>query len=117
MLMLSQPSREEDSPTRRFERSGLIWPSLYLKLQGVGADGAVILQNKLLRGAVLSFPGKLKPRLIGMEAKTRFPRLASSMSARREQFIAFVFTKHALLTIPSQCGRIFEQYAKSPTGA
>jgi len=68
----------------------LIWPSLYLKLHGVGADGAVILQNALLRGAVLSFPGKLKPCLVGMEAKTRFPRLASSLSARRERFIAFV---------------------------
>ena len=34
-----------------------------LKLHGVDADDAFILQNKQLRGAVLSFPVKLKPRL------------------------------------------------------
>lgn len=38
------------------------------QLHGVDADGAVILQKKLRRGAVLDFLGKLRPCLIGMEA-------------------------------------------------
>ena len=38
------------------------------QLHGVDADGAVILQKKLRRGAVLDFLGKLGPCLIGMEA-------------------------------------------------
>ncbi len=37
-------------------------------LHGVDADGAVVLQKKLRRGAVLDFLGKLEPCLIGMEA-------------------------------------------------
>jgi len=38
------------------------------QLHGVDADGAVVLQRKLRRGAVLDFLGKLEPCLIGMEA-------------------------------------------------
>lgn len=38
------------------------------QLHGVAADGAVVLQKKLRRGAVLDFLGKLEPCLIGMEA-------------------------------------------------
>ena len=38
------------------------------QLHGVDADGVVVLQKKLRRGAVLSFLSKLKPCLIGMEA-------------------------------------------------
>ena len=38
------------------------------QLHGVNAQGAIVLQKKLRRGAVLSFLGKLKPCLIGMEA-------------------------------------------------
>lgn len=38
------------------------------QLHGVGADGVVVLQKKLRRGAVLDFFGKLEPCLIGMEA-------------------------------------------------
>jgi len=38
------------------------------QLHGVDSDGAVVLQKKLRRGAVLSFLGKLEPCLIGMEA-------------------------------------------------
>jgi len=38
------------------------------QLHGVDADGAVILQKKLRRGAVFDFLGKLGPCLIGMEA-------------------------------------------------
>jgi transposase len=38
------------------------------QLHGVDADGAVVLQKKLRRGAVLDFLGKLDPCLIGMEA-------------------------------------------------
>ena len=38
------------------------------QLHGVDADGAVVLQAKLRRGAVLDFLGKLDPCLIGMEA-------------------------------------------------
>jgi transposase len=38
------------------------------QLHGVGADGGVVLQKKLRRGAVLVFLGKLDPCLIGMEA-------------------------------------------------
>ena len=38
------------------------------QLHGVDADGAVVLQKKLRRGAVLEFLGKLEPCLIGMEA-------------------------------------------------
>ena len=38
------------------------------QLHGVDANGAVLLQKKLRRGAVLNFLGKLKPCLIGMEA-------------------------------------------------
>ncbi|RYH07047.1 IS110 family transposase [Tropicimonas sp. IMCC6043] len=38
------------------------------QLHGVDADGAVVLQKKLRRGAVLVFLGKLEPCLIGMEA-------------------------------------------------
>lgn len=38
------------------------------QLHGVDADGAVVLQKKLRRGAVLGFLGKLEPCLIGMEA-------------------------------------------------
>jgi len=38
------------------------------QLHGVDADGAVVLQKKLRRGAVLHFLGKLGPCLIGMEA-------------------------------------------------
>lgn len=38
------------------------------QLHGVDADGAVFLQKKLRRGAVLDFLGKLDPCLIGMEA-------------------------------------------------
>ncbi len=38
------------------------------QLHGVDADGAVVLQKKLRRGAVLDFLGKLEPCLIGMEA-------------------------------------------------
>lgn len=37
-------------------------------LHGVDADGAVLWQNKLRRGAVLDFLGMLEPCLIGMEA-------------------------------------------------
>ena len=38
------------------------------QLHGVGADGAVALQKKLRRGAVLNFLSKREPCLIGMEA-------------------------------------------------
>ena len=38
------------------------------QLHGVDAAGAVVLQKKLRRGAVLDLLGKLKPCLIGMEA-------------------------------------------------
>jgi transposase len=38
------------------------------QLHGVDADGAVALQKKLRRGAVLDFLGRLEPCLIGMEA-------------------------------------------------
>jgi len=38
------------------------------QLHGVDADGAVVLQKKLRRGAVLDFLGALPPCLIGMEA-------------------------------------------------
>jgi transposase len=38
------------------------------QLHGVDAAGAVVLQKKLRRGAVLDFLGKLAPCLIGMEA-------------------------------------------------
>jgi len=38
------------------------------QLHGVDANGAVVLQKKLRRGAVLDFLGKLDPCLIGMEA-------------------------------------------------
>jgi transposase len=38
------------------------------QLHGVDADGTVVLQKKLRRGAVLDFLGKLEPCLIGMEA-------------------------------------------------
>ena len=38
------------------------------QLHGVDADGAVVLQKKLRRGAVLGFLGKLELCLIGMEA-------------------------------------------------
>jgi transposase len=38
------------------------------QLHGVAADGTVVLQKKLRRGAVLDFLGKLDPCLIGMEA-------------------------------------------------
>ena len=38
------------------------------QLHGVDADGAVVLQKKLRRGAVLDFLGKQQPCLIGMEA-------------------------------------------------
>ncbi len=38
------------------------------QLHGVNAQGAVVLQKKLRRGAVLTFLGKLEPCLIGMEA-------------------------------------------------
>ena len=39
-----------------------------LQLHGVDADGTVILQKKLRRGAVLDFLSKMGPCLIGMEA-------------------------------------------------
>ena len=38
------------------------------QLHGVDADGAIVLQKKLHRGAVLNFLGGLEPCLIGMEA-------------------------------------------------
>jgi transposase len=38
------------------------------QLHGVNAQGAIVLQKKRRRGAVLSFLGKLKPCPIGMEA-------------------------------------------------
>jgi transposase len=38
------------------------------QLHGVDADGAVVLQKKLRRGAVLDFLGQLQPCLIGLEA-------------------------------------------------
>ena len=38
------------------------------QFHGVDADGAVVVQKKLRRGAVLNFLGKLEPCLIGMEA-------------------------------------------------
>ena len=38
------------------------------QLHGVDADGAVVLQKKLRRGAVLDFLGRLESCLIGMEA-------------------------------------------------
>lgn len=38
------------------------------QLHGMDSDGAVVLQKKLRRGAVLNFLGKLDPCLIGMES-------------------------------------------------
>ena len=38
------------------------------QLHGIDADGAVVVQKKLRRGAVLNFLGKVGPCLIGMEA-------------------------------------------------
>ncbi len=38
------------------------------QLHGVDADGVVVLQKKLRRGAVLNFLSKLEPCLVGMEA-------------------------------------------------
>ena len=40
------------------------------QLHGIDADGAVVVQKKLRRGAVLNFLGKVEPCLIGMEACT-----------------------------------------------
>jgi hypothetical protein len=38
------------------------------QLHGIDADGAVVAQKKLRRGAVLNFLGKVGPCLIGMKA-------------------------------------------------
>ena len=38
------------------------------QLHGIDADGAVVVQKKLRRGAVLNFLEKVGPCLIGMEA-------------------------------------------------
>jgi transposase len=38
------------------------------QLHGIDADGAVVVQKKLRRGAVLNFLGNVGPCLIGMEA-------------------------------------------------
>jgi len=41
------------------------------QLHGVDAGGAVVLQKKLRRNAVLDFLSKLEPWLIGMEGGVR----------------------------------------------
>ena len=38
------------------------------QLHGIDADGAVVVQKKIRRGAVLNFLEKVGPCLIGMEA-------------------------------------------------
>ena len=38
------------------------------QLHGIDADGAVVVQKKLRRGAMLNFLGNVRPCLIGMEA-------------------------------------------------
>ena len=40
------------------------------QLHGIDADGAVVVQKKLRRGAVFNFLGKVGPCLIGMESST-----------------------------------------------
>ena len=51
------------------------------QLHGVDADGVVVLQKKLRRGAVLEFLGKLDPCLIGMEACATSHHLAREIAA------------------------------------
>jgi len=52
------------------------------QLHGVGADGAVVLQKKLRRGAVLDFLGALPPCLVGIEACATSHHWAREIAAR-----------------------------------
>ena len=45
------------------------------QLHGVDADGTVVLQKKLRRGALLEVLGRLPPCLIGMEACAEPPHV------------------------------------------
>ena len=55
------------------------------QLHGIDADGAVVVQKKLRRGAVLNFLGKVEPCLIGMEA------CATSPPFKRNFFSVIIF--------------------------
>ena len=56
------------------------------QLHGVDVSGAVVLQKKLRRGAVLDFLSRLEPCLIGMEAcPTSHFVLASSPARPRSR--------------------------------
>ena len=51
------------------------------QLHGIDADGAVVVQKKLRRGAVLNFLGKVGPCLIGMKACATSHYLAREIAA------------------------------------
>ena len=44
------------------------------QLHGVNAQGVIVLQKKLRRGAVVKFLSKLEPCLIGIEGAVRLMR-------------------------------------------
>jgi hypothetical protein len=60
--------QREGATHREITTLGIDLAKSVFQLHGVDADGAIILQKKLRRGAVPDFPGKLDPCLIGMEA-------------------------------------------------
>ena len=60
------------------------------QLHGVNAQGVIVLQKKLRRGAVVKFLSKLEPCLIGIEGAVRRMRTRIRLQAQPEPMRSIV---------------------------
>jgi transposase len=63
-----EPTEKKEPSTMDITTLGIDIAKSVFQLHGIDADGAVVVQKKLRRGAVLNFLGNVGPCLIGMEA-------------------------------------------------
>ena len=65
MLVVLSSNREKEPSAMHVTTLGIDLAKSVFQLHGVDAKGAVVLQKKLRRNAVLDFLSKLEPCLIG----------------------------------------------------
>ena len=68
IMVVSEAHIEKEPSTMDITTLGIDLAKSVFQLHGVDAQGAIVLQKKLRRGAVVKFLPKLEPCLIGIEA-------------------------------------------------
>jgi transposase len=67
-MVVSETHIEKEPSTMDITTLGIDLAKSVFQLHGVDAQGVIVLQKKLRRGAVVKFLSKLEPCLIGIEA-------------------------------------------------